>query len=112
MATTFPVSAYPLEDSTSFVDLHGVVRDIMDDGTPHVRELSTSSFRQINCRVVPLLMSEAETLMAYLRNNRATEFDLSISGFTYRGYLWDDPALAPLEGGWARVSFVFYGKPV
>jgi hypothetical protein len=112
MATTFPTSTYPLEDSSNAVDRHGVVYDVMDDGTPHVRELSTSSYREISCKVVPLLIADAETLMAYMRSNRTTEFDLTAGGDTYRGYLWGDPAITYLEGGWARVEFMFYGAPI
>ena len=113
MATTFPVSTYPLSDRSRFEDDHTIARDMMSDGTMKVRVLGSQTFRTINCVFEHLSTTTFDTFMAYLRTNRATEFDLSIAFAspqeTITGYIWSDPRVTVTEGDLYTVSFDLRG---
>lgn len=114
MATLFPFSSYALNDSTDLSDNHIISREVMDDGTPVIRELGSSTYRTLNCEFVPMTISEAQALVDYLHTNKATEFEMTdtdaLGGSSYVGYIWSDIQVRYESGVLARVSFDFYGK--
>ncbi|WP_027949872.1 hypothetical protein [Haliea salexigens] len=115
MATAFPFSSYALLDTSGAMDDHIVSREVMDDGTPVIRVLGTSTFRTLTCEFVPMSISDAQALMDYLHTNKATEFDMSGDGLgtsIYRGYIWSEPRIQFSQGVLATVSFNFYGKRI
>ena len=115
MATAFPFSSYTLLDSSAASDDHVVSREVMDDGTPVVRVLGSSTFRTVSCEFIPMSISNAQALMYYLHANKATEFDMLSDGLgtsTYRGYIWSSPSISYSQGVLATVSFDFYGKRI
>ena len=78
MATTFPLTTYPLRDSSVMADDPVMARDILDDGEMRIRQLGASSFATIRCVFNPISTDTKITFQAYLRANRATEFDMTI----------------------------------
>lgn len=116
MATTFPVSTYPLSSDTRFEDEHLVEVDVFDDGTMQSRQLSSSTFRVINCAFEPMPIQTAKTFEEYLRTNRGIEWDLSIEYGSpqtiYRGYIVSEIDVDPGEGNLYMVKFRFRGKVV
>lgn len=115
MATTFPLSTYPLRDTTRMEDDLVVERDRLDDGEMRIRVLGTSTFHMIRCVFNPMTAATKVTFEAYLRANASTEFDMvtdtSSPTVTYRGYIWTDPKYAQQDGLYT-VSFDFRGKVV
>lgn len=113
MATTFPLSTYALSDRSRFIDDHTVARDMMSDGSMKVRVLGSSNYRTINCVFEYLDTTTFQTFMSYLRTNRVTEFDLTISfaspAETLTGYIWSDPRVTPAYGRLYTVDFDFRG---
>ena len=112
MATTFPLSTYPLRDTTRMQDDLVTARDVLDDGNMRIRVLGTDAFQVIRCVFNPISESAKVTFEAYLRSNTATEFDIvtdtSSPTVTYRGYIWSDPVYAKSSGLYT-VSFDFRG---
>ena len=115
MATVFPVSTYPLRDSTRMQDDFITARDVLDDGNMRIRVLGGDTFQTVRCVFNPMPIASKVTFEAYLRTNRATEFDLvtdsSSPTVTYRGYIWGDPSYNQ-DDGLYTVSFEFRGKVV
>lgn len=110
MATTFPITTYPILQSEDEQTLFsGVLRDKSDDGTPYVRSISTSQWREIPLNFSPLTEANSKTLVQYLFDNAATLFDLAMQGYTITGYLWSEPTLRKVDGQW-WVSILFYGR--
>lgn len=116
MATSFPLSTYPLSDRTQVNEDHVISRDLLDDGEMRVRVLGGSTFRTIRCVFQYLTEAQSSTFEAYLIANRATEFTMVIDSqspvTTYQGYIWSDPALSVSEGILYTWSFDFRGKVV
>lgn len=116
MATTFPLSTYPLSDKTRMSDDHTVARDLLDDGTMRVRVLGGSTYRLIRCVFENLTESQASTLEDYLITNRVTEFDMVLDSespiTTYQGYLWGDPQITVAHGVLHSVRVDFRGEVV
>ena len=112
MATTFPLSTYPLRDSSRMQDDLVTMRDRLDDGSMRIRVLGTSNFSTIRCVFNPMSVASKVTFEAYLRANTATEFDIitdsSSPTITYRGYIWSDPSYTKRDGLYT-VSFDFRG---
>ena len=115
MATEFPLSTYPLRDSSRMQDDLVTSRDRLDDGNMRIRVLGTDTFHTIRCVFAPMGESTKVTFEAYLRTNKATEFDIvtdsSSPTVTYRGYMWSDPSYSQSNGLYT-VSFDFRGKVV
>ena len=121
MATTFPLSTYPLRESSVMTDDAVMARDILDDGEMRIRQLGASNFATIRCVFNPISVNTKMTFQAYLRLNRATEFDMTvetpaassptIATKIYRGYIWSDPTYQKQDGLYT-VSFDFRGKVV
>ncbi len=121
MATTFPLSTYPLRDSSVMEDDQVISRDVLDDGEMRIRQLGGSNFATIRCVFTPISVDTKITFQAYLRANRTTEFDMTIDtpsassptvvAKIYRGYLWSDPRYQKQDGLYT-VSFDFRGKVV
>lgn len=113
MATAFDFTSYPLDGDTGFTDEPQVLRDIMDDGTPHVRVVGGSSYRRASLVFQPTNPTETDTLLDYLNTNRATEFTFSGSGWgakTYTGFLWSEPEADPIDGYLYRVTVDVYAR--
>ena len=112
MATTFPLSTYPLRDTTRMQDDLVTARDVLDDGNMRIRVLGTDNFQVIRCVFNPMTVASKVTFEAYLRTNVATEFDIvtdsSSPTVTYRGYIWTDPTYQKADGLYT-VSFDFRG---
>jgi hypothetical protein len=91
------------------------MRDRLDDGNPRIRVLGTDDFQIIRCLFNPMSIASKVTFEAYLRANKATEFDIitddSSPTVTYRGYIWSDPRYA-LSNGYYTVGFDFRGMVV
>jgi len=116
MATTFPLSTYPLSATTGMEDDYAVERDIMDDGEMAVRVMGASTYREFKCVFQPMSLQTSKTFTDYLRTNRATEFDIvtawSSPQTTYRGYIWSNTQVDASEGNLVIPSFTFRGKKV
>jgi len=121
MATTFPLSTYPLRETSVMSDDPVMARDILDDGEMRIRQLGASNFSTIRCVFNPISTDTKITFQAYLRANRATEFDMTIdtpspasptvTTTVYRGYIWSSPTYQ-MQDGLYTVSFDFRGKVV
>lgn len=113
MATTFPLSTYALRDTSNMQDDFVTSRDALDDGNMRIRVLGTDTFHTVRCVFCPMSEATKVTFEAYLRANRATEFDMVIDTssptVTYTGYIWSDPQYSQSNGLYT-VSFDFRGK--
>lgn len=113
MATTFPVSTYPLSDRTRILPQQNIARDMLDDGTPRVRQFSATNHCTVNCVFEYVTGDTVDALLAYLNTNKTTEFDLVIPFsspvVTVTGYLWSDPDVTVTEGKLYTVSVDIYG---
>lgn len=109
MATAFPVETYPLVQGFDVPDHSKVIRDTLDDGTPHLRVIGTVNYRTVPLQFAPLDAATSSTLVEYLNSNDTTEFDLDFQGGTLTGYLWSDPSTRYEEGQY-WVSVDFYAK--
>lgn len=116
MPTAFPFASYTLRDSTTLSDSLTISRETLDDGTPVIRTLGSVTYRTLSCTFVPMTISDAQAMVTYLVDNRATEFDMldtdALGAATYRGYIWSDVKISHESGILATVSFDFYGKRV
>lgn len=116
MATTFPVSTYPLNDRTRITGAKPVKRDIMDDGTPRFRSLGDGNYRMLRIVFNPLTEQEMQDLLDYLNTNKATEFDVAMPFGSpiqnYTGYFWNEPNVSTYQGSAKdfTVSVDFYGS--
>lgn len=110
MATTFPVDTYPVLRAGALKQRSAVLRDVDQDGTPHIREVASSQWALVPLRFAPLKDSEANSLLEYLYDNAATEFDLSLGGETHTGYFWVDEHEKESDNGLNWISTSFYGK--
>jgi len=116
MATTFPVSTYPLEEATRMEDDDPVMLDVLDDGEMRLRVLGTSSYQRIRCSFTPMTPQQKDTFAAYIRTNRAVEFDLTTDSTSptilYRGYIVPATARYNPRSGYYSVTMDFRGKVV
>lgn len=116
MATTFPLSTYPLSDKTRVSDDQVVSRESMDDGFPRIRVLGSNTFRVISCVFENFTEAQASAFEDYLNTNRSTEFDIVLDSqsptTTYRGYIWTDPRATVTQGVWWNYTFDFRGQVV
>ena len=116
MATTFPISTYPLEQATRMEDDDPVVLDVLDDGEMRLRVLGASSFHLVRCAFTPMSPQTKDTFAAYVRANRATEFDLSTDSTSpaiiYRGYIVPSSVRYNPSSGYYSVTMDFRGKVV
>ena len=114
MATTFPLSTYPLSDRTRISEDHTVLRDLLDDGTMRVRVVGSSSFAVLSLVWEYLDGSTCDALLSYIKTNRVTEFDITVAYsspvVTYTGYFWDDPQVTPSQGKLYTVTATFRGS--
>lgn len=108
MATTFNLTTYPLDDSTSFRDIDGTRLTVFDDETVALQDTGNEA-REIRCKFSPMSAADGQTLVAYLRTNKATEFDIVIEGITYRGYFYGPRDIKNFDGDFVTVSARFRG---
>lgn len=113
MATTFPTSTYQLSDRTRIRKQQNVARDMLDDGTPRVRQFSATNHCMVNCVWEYLDGATADALLTYLNTNKVTEFDLVIPFsspvVTVTGYLWSDADVTVSNGKLYTVTVDLYG---
>lgn len=113
MATTFPVSTYPLSDRTRILPQQNIARDMLDDGTPRVRQLSATNHCMVNCVFEYVSGATADALLTYLNTNKTTEFALVIPFsspvVTVTGYLWSDPDVSVSNGKLYTIQVNLYG---
>lgn len=110
MATAFPTDTYPLLQGAGSDDLDlGAQHEIMSDGTPHIWIVSSDEWRMRPLKFAPIDDEGAELLEQYLKDNVGTEFDLTVHGNTYTGYLWGK-ASSEKKDGWWWIDINFYGK--
>jgi len=116
MATTFPVSTYPLEEATRMEDDDPVMLDVLDDGEMRMRVLGNSSFHRVRLAFTPMTPQQKDTFATYIRTNRATEFDLTTDSTSpailYRGYIVPSSTRYNPDNGYYRVTMDFRGKVV
>lgn len=111
--TAFDFTSYPLDSKTGFQDALNVTRDIMDDGTMHVRVLGGSGYRSGSLVFKPMSESEVDSLLGYLHDNRATEFTFSGTGWgaqTYTGYIASEPSIRTIDGPLSQVTVDVYAR--
>ena len=89
MPTAFDVTTYPLSADTKAPRGATIARDILDDGSPRIRVLG-GEFATVELFFNPMDSVKAQSFEAYISANYATEFDITIRGTTYRGYIWSD----------------------
>lgn len=113
MATTFPVSTYPLIQDAGAADHDAqiVIRDIMDDGSPRVRVMGSDTWVERPMAFIPMSADDAALLVDYLTANAGTLFSVTYMSGTWEGYLWSDPKTNMKSGKWF-VTTSFYGKKV
>ena len=87
MATAWPVATYPLADKTAFRFQGNTSLDYMTDGTVRLREVTSTVPASISVRLAPLGDTESEAFENYVWANIATEFEFTLSGATYTGYI-------------------------
>lgn len=105
--SVFDFATYPLSSDTSFTHRHHVTRDLMDDGTPHVRVMGDSGYQETMLRFQPMSIAESSALISYLSANVATEFDFGDFG---TGYIWGDPTVEVVSGPLRAVSVLIYSR--
>lgn len=109
MATPFPLDDYPVLQGVSHTDRSRALRDVADDGAPHVRIVSDNQYRTIQLKFAPLNSITSRALVDYLTAESGTEFEIEIQSGTYTGYLWSDAKVEHKDALY-WVSVDFYGR--
>jgi hypothetical protein len=113
MPTTFDFDTFPLETKTKFTPRLGTKLDVMTDGTPRLRVLTTLKPIDINCVFSPQSEEQSAAFESYLYDNAAIEFDIPHNSKTYRGYIDGDTLDKSISNGVTHWwSFTFVGRAV
>lgn len=113
MATDFDVTTYPLETNTKFKPSLGTKLDKISGGGRRLRVLTTTKPMQITCVFNPQSATASNAFLTYMRDNAATQFNITHNSRTYRGYIDGDSLDCGISDGvlhwW---SFVFESDEV
>lgn len=109
MATTFPVNTYPLLSRADADIGLGVVRDLMQDGSPRLRQVNLAGYTTITLEFAPLREADAKSLIAYIRTHATDEMEVAVGSVVYVGYFWGDIEQRVL-GSMHWLSIEFYGR--
>jgi hypothetical protein len=87
MATAWDDTTYPLSDKTRFRFPEINVVDYMSDGTVRNRKTSTVTPVRLDVSLAPLSAVDSAVLEGVLVTGFHTEYDFTIAGVVYRGYI-------------------------
>lgn len=92
-----------LSPQTTVVIDHGLIVDVGDDLSLHLRSLGSSTWHEISAVWVPMTPSERQALLAFLDLYRLEEIELSIEGETYVGRITATPQFRWLDAEYGQV---------
>jgi len=98
--TVFDFDAYPASGASTNNHKYPVSRELMEDGSPVVRQLGTAEYALSTVVFSPLTLSQSSSLLAFINQNRATEVDFGAFGV---GYFWGEPSIQNVAGLTLRV---------
>ena len=101
---------YPLIEGTAQRPQFSTAVDDMDDGTLHVRVLSTDTFNTISVEVIPLSATESASFYSYLVTNRANEILITINTKLIFGYIDGNSVTKQIRNGLHYWKFRLKGK--
>lgn len=111
--TAFDTDNYPLDTATKFKPGLGTKLDQMDDGSVHLRVLTTLRPIEIGCVFSPQSEEHSAAFETYLYDNAAIEFDIVHNGKTYRGYIDGETVDKSVSHGVVHYwAFTFKGEAV
>jgi len=109
MTTAAFPAGFNLERESTFDNDHGVVVDIMSDGTPRQRQLGTAQWKTIKCKFDYLTATQKDTLVSFMETNAANTITWTIDGTNYIGVFKASYSLS-MSGPLYNLSFDYYAK--
>ncbi len=111
MATVVFPSDLVLARSSAFKYDNRVTVDILSDGTPRQRILSTSQYVSIDCKIEYLFLAEKDILVDFLTDHAADTVLWTIDDILYSGVFRGGYAVNMI-GSLFTVTFEYYGMVV
>lgn len=111
MSTVAFIGGYNLSRSTTFRHTPRAAVDIMNDGTPQQRLMSTEAFLTISCLFEYLTATEKLILEIFLLTNAANTITWTIDGVNYSGVFLGGHSVT-MTGPLFNVSFDYYAQIV
>lgn len=111
MSTVTFISGYNLSRSSQFKHHQSVAVDIMSDGTPRQRTLTTSKFYTISCLFEYLTATEKTALEIWLLVNAGNTIEWEIDGADYSGVIVGGHSTT-MVGSLFNLSFEYYAELV
>lgn len=102
----FP-SGFYLDRATTLDHDTGFQTDIMSDGSPRLRQISSTAYTNIACSFSGLTSSEKDTLTSFIKTNAANSITWAIDGIAYIGFVRGGYQVS-MTGRRFNVSFVYY----
>lgn len=109
MATVaFPAGFYLTRES-GFDHHPSEALDILTDGTPRSRTLTTKKFVTITCKVEHLFTAQKDVLEAFILANSANDITMTVDGIDYIGRIQGGHK-ATMTGVLHNISFSYYAE--
>jgi len=109
MATVVFPTGYNLTRDSSFRNASTEQFDVMSDGAPRSRTVTSKRYVTINCRFNALYRAEKDTLEAFIYANSANTITWTIDGINYSGRIVSDHQTS-MTGILFNISFDFYAE--
>jgi hypothetical protein len=104
----FPAGLY-LDRSTVYRGGSATVVDFASDGTPLVRTLNVTAYRNFSCRFSNLFQSEKNTLTTFVDTNMTNTITWTIDGENYSGIFLPGVTVS-MTGALYNVEFSYYAE--
>ena len=109
MSTVAFPSGYNLSRSSTFRHSAAAAVDIMSDGTPRSRTLTTGRFVTVSCLFEYLTADETTYLVSWLTTNEGNTVTWTIDGVNYSGMIIGGQQRT-MTGPLFSVSFEYYAQ--
>jgi len=109
MSTVTFISGYNLSRATTFRHQPSTAVDVMSDGTPRVRTLTTGKFVNISCLFEYLTLTEKTILELWLLGNAGNTIEWTIDLIPYTGVIVGGHNTT-MVGPLFNISFEYYAQ--
>lgn len=109
MSTVTFISGYNLSRATTFRHQPSTAVDVMSDGTPRVRTLTTGKFVNISCLFEYLTLTEKTILEIWLLANIGNTIEWTIDLIPYSGVIVGAHSTS-MTGPLFNISFEYYAQ--
>jgi hypothetical protein len=111
MSTVAFPSGYNLSRSSTFRHHPAAAVDVMSDGTPRARTLTTGRFVTVSCLFEYLTLTEMQILLLFLLVNEGNTVTWTIDGISYSGMVTNGQQRT-MTGPLFSVTFEYYAQIV